>query len=215
MSSRTPTVVLLAGRCGTGKSTFAPHLVRRLHGSVLDSDDIFDAPRSAVAEASGLGLAVVDGPVWRQEVHPRLLELLLALAACAASSGSPVVAVSPWTAMLSSPERFTRATSGLDISWRWVVLQAEPGVCKYRISDRARPLDASKLANWEDYDSAACSLEIPYGAYVVDTSFVRDWGPVAGEVAAWLAKTDGPAVGGAVCRADVSVSATEGVRGAS
>lgn len=186
MSSGTPTVVLLAGRCGTGKSTFAPYLARRLHGSVLDSDDLFDAPRSAVASASGLGLAVVDGYTWREKVHPRLLELLLALSACAASPSSPVVAVSPWTAMLSSPERFAHATSGLDVSWHWVVLQAEPGVCRYRISRRARPLDARKLERWDDYDASARSLPVPYSAYVVDTSFVRNWDPVAAEVAAWL-----------------------------
>ena len=138
-----PTVVLLAGRSGAGKSTFAPHLARRLGGTVLDSDDLFTAPRQAVGEATGLGVSVVNDPIWRNSVHPRLLSLLLSLAACAASAEHPVVAVSPWTGMLGAPERFATATAGLGIRWRWVVLQAEPGICRERISERGWEMDAA------------------------------------------------------------------------
>lgn len=183
-----PTVVLLAGRSGTAKSTFAPHLARRLGGSVLDSDDLFDAPRRAVGWASGLGISVVSDPIWRSSVHPRLLSLLLSLAACAASPGCPVIAVSPWTGMLASPERFVAATAGLDVRWRWVVLQAEPGICRYRISERRWEMDNAKLANWERYDQACRALPVPEGAYVVDTSFVKptQWPQIAEQVGAWV-----------------------------
>jgi len=182
------TVVLLAGRSGTGKSTFAPHLARRLGGTVLDSDDLFTVPRQAVGEATGIGVSVVNDPVWRNSVHPRLLSLLLALAACAAREEHPAIAVSPWTAMLASPERFATATAGLEVNWRWVILQAEPGICRYRISERGWEMDSTKLANWDKYDQACRAVPVPFGVYAVNTTHVRptEWPQIAEEVAGWL-----------------------------
>jgi shikimate kinase len=49
--SNPPLVILLAGLPGSGKSTFAPYLARELNGSVLDTDDLFEAPRIAVGAA--------------------------------------------------------------------------------------------------------------------------------------------------------------------
>lgn len=189
-----PTVVLLAGRSGAGKSTFAPYLARRLGGVVLDSDDLFTAPRRAVGEATGLGLSVVNDPIWRGSVHPRLLSLLLSLAACAASTERPVIAVSPFTGMVASPERLVAGTAGVDVRWRWVVLVAEPGICRERISERGWEMDAAKLANWDQYDQACRSLPVPEGAYVVDTSFVgpAQWPQIAEEVGAWVGGTTTP-----------------------
>ena len=121
-----PIVVLLAGRSGVGKSTFAPYLAHHLGAAVFDSDTLFEVPRRVVGDANGLGMAVVSNPLWRESVHPRLLDLLLALAACTATAERPAVAVSPWTAMLCSPERFAAATDGMEVDWRWVMLQGVP-----------------------------------------------------------------------------------------
>jgi len=181
-----PLVVLLAGRSGVGKSTFAPYLARRLGGFVFDSDNLFDAPRRAVGEASGLGTAVVSSPVWKESVHPRLVDLLLSLAACGATPGHPVVVVSPLTAMVASPERFAAATDGFDVDWRWVVLQAEPEICRRRIVERGWEMDTLKLADWDNYDQACRALPIPDGAFIVDTSIVVSWPNMAGGVVRWL-----------------------------
>ncbi|MHB1712588.1 MAG: AAA family ATPase [Acidimicrobiales bacterium] len=182
-----PTVVLLAGRSGAGKSTFAPYLARRLGGVVLDSDDLFTAPRRAVGEATGLGLSVVNDPIWRGSVHPRLLSLLLSLAACAASTEHPVVAVSPFTGVVASLERLVAGTAGVDVRWRWVVLVAEPGICRCRISERGWEMDAAKLANWENYDQACltvapgssgrlCRRHLKRGSGSVAPDCRRSWG---------------------------------------
>jgi broad-specificity NMP kinase len=68
-----PLVVLLAGLPGSGKSAFAPYLAHELNGSVLDTDDLFAAPRIAVGAALGIGTQVVDEPQWREVVHGRRL----------------------------------------------------------------------------------------------------------------------------------------------
>lgn len=181
-----PLVVLLAGRSGAGKSTFAPYLAHHLGGSVLDSDDLFSLPRRLVGDANGLGMAVVNAPLWRGSVHPRLLDLLLALAACAATAKRPAVAVSPWTAMVSSPARFASATEGMEVDWRWVVLQAAPEICRARIAARGWSMDRAKLADWETYDRACRTLPVPEGGCVVNTSSVRSWPALGAEVARWV-----------------------------
>lgn len=181
-----PIVVLLAGRSGAGKSTFAPYLARHLGAAVLDSDDLFALPRRVVGDANGLGMSVVSDPRWRESVHPRLLDLLLALAACAATGERPAVAVSPWTAMVTSPERFAAATDGMDVDWRWVVLQAAPEICRARIAARGWSMDHAKLADWDNYDRACRALRVPEGAYVADTSFVSSWPALGAGVARWV-----------------------------
>lgn len=82
----------------------------------------------------------------------------------------------------------------MDVRWRWVVLQAEPGICRDRISERGWEMDAAKLANWENYDQACRSLPVPEGAYVIDTSFVgpAQWPQIAEEVGAWVGGTTTP-----------------------
>ena len=181
-----PVVVLLAGRSGAGKSTFAPYLAHHLGAAVLDSDTLFAVPRRVVGDANGLGMAVVSDPLWRESVHPRLLDLLLALAACAATAERPAVAVSPWTAMLCSPARFAIATEGMEVDWRWVMLQAAPEICRARIAARGWSMDHTKLADWDTYDRACRALRVPEGAYVADTSSVSSWPALGAEVARWV-----------------------------
>ena len=127
-------VVLLAGLPGSGKSTFAPYLAEALGANVLDTDDLFEAPRIAVGAALGIGTQVVDEPQWREVVHGRLLSLFLALVSTAAIPEHPVVAVSPWTGLRQHyPEAFDQACAGLTSQFRWVIATCPPEIRRSRI----------------------------------------------------------------------------------
>ena len=142
-----PLVVLLAGLSGSGKSTFAPYLAKEMSAHVLDTDDLFDAPRAAVGEALGIGPRVVDDPRWRGEVHGRLISLFLAMASTAATVEHPVIAVSPWTGFRKDPATFDVACAGLSARFRWVIATCSPETRYKRICDRGREMDATKIAS--------------------------------------------------------------------
>jgi predicted kinase len=182
-------VVLLAGRPGAGKSTFAPLLAGRLGAVVLDSDTLFDATRAQVGAAIGSSRAVVASDVWRTKVHPRLLQLLVAAAGAVACAGRPVVAVSPFTAMRHQPTLFAEAADGCpSVRWRWVVLDASGGCCRRRIETRGWAMDAPKLAGWDAYNADVEREPLPAGALVVDSSGpLESLGGLAARVAQQLA----------------------------
>jgi DNA polymerase III delta prime subunit len=140
-------VILLAGEPGSGKSTFAPHLAEALGGSVLDTDDVFGTARELVGEASGAGISVVCSESYQENCHPRLLSLLLAFAATAASNTNPIVAVSPWTGFLKDyPVSFEAACAGLDADFVWVFVVCSPINSYDRMVYRGREIDAAKIA---------------------------------------------------------------------
>ncbi len=142
-----PVVVLLAGLAGSGKSTFAPYLAESMNATVLDSDNLFDAPRLAVGSALGVGLKIVDEPQWRDVVHGRLLSLFLALASTAATPARPVIAVSPWTAFRQpGSTAFDEACIGLTSEFRWVIATCPSEIRYGRICSRGREMDATKIA---------------------------------------------------------------------
>jgi gluconate kinase len=161
-----PLVVLLAGLPGSGKSTFAPYLAEALGVNVLDSDDLFEAPRIAVKAALGIGTRVVDELQWRQVVHGRLLSLFLALASTAATPEHPVIAVSPWTGFRRHyPEAFDKACAGLTSHFRWVIATCPPEIRHERICQRGRAMDATKIATGATPDP---DLAVPSDAITVD-----------------------------------------------
>ena len=142
-----PLVVLLAGLSGSGKSTFAPYLAKEMSAHVLDTDDLFDAPRVAVGEALGIGPRVVDTPQWKGEVHGRLISLFLAMASTAATAEHPVIAVSPWTGFRKDPATFDAACAGLSARFRWVIATCSPETRYQRICGRGREMDATKIVS--------------------------------------------------------------------
>ncbi|MHB1733421.1 MAG: AAA family ATPase [Ferrimicrobium acidiphilum] len=164
--SNQPLVVLLAGLPGSGKSTFAPYLAHELNGSVLDTDDLFEAPRIAVGAALGIGTRVVDELQWREVVHGRLLSLFLALASTAATPEHPVIAVSPWTGFRRHyPKAFDEACAGLTSRFRWVIATCPPEIRHERICQRGRAMDATKIASGMTFDP---DLAVPPDAITVD-----------------------------------------------
>jgi hypothetical protein len=161
-----PLVILLAGLSGSGKSTFAPYLAEALDATVLDSDHLFNVPRTVVGSALGIGPKIVDEPQWRGVVHGRLLSFFLALASTAATPDHPVIAVSPWTAFRQLHSKaFDEARSGLTSEFRWVIATC-PSETRYgRICSRGREMDATKIATGPTPDP---DLDVPTGAICVD-----------------------------------------------
>lgn len=183
---RTPLVVLLAGLPGSGKSTFAPYLAKAMSAHVLDTDDLFDAPRVAVGNALGIGTKVVDEPQWIHAVHDRLLSLLLSLASTAATVDHPVIAVSPWTGFRKQPVMFEKARAELLSEFYWVIATCPPQIRFERICERGRPMDSLKIASGLMPDP---ELNIPEGAITVDLGCSFDtYGVLASNVALQLAK---------------------------
>ncbi len=177
-----PVVILLAGLAGSGKSTFAPYLAEALNATVLDSDNLFDAPRVAVGSALGVGVKIVDEPQWRDTVHGRLLSLFLALASTAATPERPVLAVSPWTAFRQPRSKaFDEARAGLTSEFRWVIATCPSEIRYGRICSRGREMDATKISIGPTPDP---DLDVPADYISVDLGCGLDLYPsIARDVA--------------------------------
>ncbi|MGH9065406.1 MAG: hypothetical protein ACRD0L_15825, partial [Acidimicrobiales bacterium] len=146
--------------------------------------ELFSAVRARVGDALGLGVNVVNARTWRHHAHPRLLSALVGFAWTAASTGSVVVCVSPFTAYRRDPAAFAADTGDLPARWRWVVLEAPGEVCRARMAGRGWGMDTDKLERWRAYERSQVGLGVPEGAIRVSSDLAASEYPAVAEALA-------------------------------
>ena len=141
---KSPTLLLISGPPGAGKSTLSRALARELCAAILDKDCI-DEPFSPGER----------GPTYTREVEPRVLAALLALAEINLATGLSVLVDVPWThILLNSPEWKTRIESlvaAQQIPLRVIELTLSETTLRSRLAARALDRDQGKLrteAGW-------------------------------------------------------------------
>jgi predicted kinase len=139
-----PSAILISGAPGTGKSTLAGGLVRRLGGAVLDLDV---ATGPLVAVVSGLiGATDLSEPLLAELTRGPRYETLLALAEDNVRAGTSVVLVAPFTAERGSAGWDAvgdRLAPYADLALVW--LHLPPDQLAGRLARRAAARDADKI----------------------------------------------------------------------
>ncbi len=148
-----PTLILIAGGPGAGKSTLGRALARDIPQSVLiDKDTVATGWVDAMLEYLNEGVVDRDSAVYLTAVRPLEYAALMALAMENLRVGKWVIAVAPFGQELADPawrralqEELRAVGAGLFIVW----VQTDTVTAGFRMADRRASRDAWKLAHWE------------------------------------------------------------------
>jgi aminoglycoside phosphotransferase family enzyme/predicted kinase len=167
-----PTLVLVGGLPGTGKSSLAPHLARPLRARVLSSD-VLRKQRAGLAPQTSARAAFGEG-LYTREARARTYAALCDEAERELSAGRCVVVDASFTRR-AFRRPFLELARRLDAPCVAVEVQAPPEVVRERLSERARRGGDASDADLEVHLRARADHEPPdaqEGAAVaeIDTS---------------------------------------------
>lgn len=153
-----PTLVMMAGHAGTGKTTFSQlfiahqALVQRTW-AFLDKDTIgglFTQALMTMHTGNGFDR---DSPVFSEKVRPLEYEALTNVVRENLLMGTSCIACAPFGQECKTPEAFEAYTSLFSDIANTVLVWShiQPVEAHRRIAARAHPMDAYKLENWDAY----------------------------------------------------------------
>lgn len=151
VSASSPTLLIVMGVAGSGKTTVGSLLAERLGWPFFDADD-FHPESNLEKMRGGMALSDADRLPWLE----RLRELI---ADCLAQDKSAVLACS------ALKESYRRILAEDDPQVRFVFLQAAPEVLAQRLEQRTGHFFIRPLL-----DSQLSALETPADALTVDAS---------------------------------------------
>ena len=151
MSEPSPTVLIVMGVAGSGKTTVGSLLAERLGWPFFDADD-FHPEANLEKMRGGMALSDADRLPWLE----RLRELIVD---CLGRNQSAVLACS------ALKESYRRTLAEGDPRVRFVFLQVDPEVLAQRLEQRTGHFFARPLL-----DSQLSALEAPANALTVDAS---------------------------------------------
>lgn len=153
-----PTLILVAGGPGAGKTTFGRALARRLPSSILLDKDVLASPWvDAMLARLNDGQVDRDSAVYWSDVRPLEYAALLAVALDNLALGKSVVAVAPFGPELRDPawrESCGRRAAACRATMRIVWLRTDAATACARMTARADQRDAWKLAHWDEFAGA-------------------------------------------------------------
>jgi predicted kinase len=150
-----PTLRIVIGTAGSGKSTIAQRLARQHGAAYLDKD----AMSARFVEAALVSAGYDPGdreanPFYRDSILPLEYDSLLDVAGANLRLGRPVVVDAPFSPYLSDPTFITAAAKRFDwppVEVEVVRVRVSPGTLQDRLRKRGLERDRIKLAQWDEY----------------------------------------------------------------
>ena len=150
-----PTLRIVIGTAGSGKSTIAQRLAREYGAAYLDKD----AMSARFVEAALLAAGYDPGDreanaFYRERILPLEYDSLLDLAGANLRIGQPVVIDAPFSPYLSDPTFITAAAERFDwppVDVEVVCVRVSPTTLQDRLRRRGLERDRFKLAHWDEY----------------------------------------------------------------
>ena len=150
-----PTLRIVIGTAGSGKSTIAQRLARQHGAAYLDKD----AMSARFVEAALVSAGYDPGdreanPYYRDRILPLEYDSLLDVAGANLRLGRPVVVDAPFSPYLSDPTFITAAAERFDwppIDVEVVRVRVSPRTLQDRLRKRGLERDQVKLAHWDEY----------------------------------------------------------------
>jgi len=150
-----PTLRIVIGTAGSGKSTIAQRLARQHGAAYLDKDTM--SARFVEAALVSAGYDPGDreaNPFYRDNILPLEYDSLLDVAGANLRLGCPVVVDAPFSPYLSDPTFITAAAERFDwppIDVEVIQVRVSPKTLQDRLRKRGLVRDQVKLAHWDEY----------------------------------------------------------------
>jgi predicted kinase len=146
----TSCVHVVFGPPAAGKTTYAKELAARIHGILLDSDEVTDRLIRAGMTLAGRDPEDRDSPAYKAAFRDPVYETLFDLA-CSHAHHLPVVIAAPFTREggdLNWPDHLKSRLGTLpEFHFVW----CDPEQRRQRVQSRGMDRDHSKLADWPQY----------------------------------------------------------------
>ena len=150
-----PTLHLVIGTAGSGKSTIAQRLARQRDAAYLDKDAMSARFVEAALVAAGYDPGDREGNAYyRERVLPLEYDSLLDVAGANLRLGRPVVVDAPFSPYLSDPTFVTAAAERFGwppVDVEVVRVRVSPTTLQERLRRRGLERDRVKLAHWDEY----------------------------------------------------------------
>lgn len=180
------------GHAGTGKTTLAKQLIAPLMARtgesfcLLDKDTLYGGYSAAVMRALTGDPNDRDSPTYLQNLRDPEYAGLMATARENLALGVNVIVVGPLSREIRAHLLTDRAWLGVegDVTVRVVWVHLDEGEARRRITARANPNDAWKLAHWDDYRTR---LFMPAPADYPELTLFDNTGATPAQVDALLA----------------------------
>ena len=152
----TPTVRIVIGTAGSGKSTIAQQLARQHGAAYLDKDAMSSRFVEAALVAAGYDAGDRESNTYyRDRVLPLEYDSLLDVSGANLRIGRSVVIDAPFSPYLSDPTFISSAAQRFDWPPLDVIevirVRVSPEVLQGRLRARGLERDRVKLAHWEEY----------------------------------------------------------------
>ena len=151
-----PTLRIVIGTAGSGKSTIAQQLARQHGAAYLDKDAMSSRFVEAALVAAGYDAGDRESNAYyRDRVLPLEYDSLLDVAGANLRIGRSVVIDAPFSPYLSDPTFITSAAQRFD--WppvdviEVIRVRVSPEVLQGRLRARGLERDRVKLAHWDEY----------------------------------------------------------------
>ena len=150
-----PTLYVVIGTAGSGKSTVAQRLARQHGAAYLDKDAMSARFVEAALAAAGYDPGDRESnPFYRDRILPLEYDSLLDVAGANLRLGRPVVLDAPFSPYLSDPAFIATAAERFDwppIDVEVVRVRVSPKTLQDRLRRRGLKRDRVKLAHWDEY----------------------------------------------------------------